>query len=122
MNASSNQQILGSYLPKSLSLPKFQQCQFEHLSYMRNATKSSIKKATGFIMIIGIIAFLSRRLELREFAKISLVNKHHYALQLIQFDSVNDPRWQAHIERKQECLQLDRYRPSLFNTEILFKI
>ena len=33
---------------------------------------------------------------------------------MIQFDILDDPRWQANIEEKQCRFRLDRYRPSSF--------
>ena len=50
----------------------------------------------------------------RELARIGLISKHHYHTQMIQFDLLDDPRWQANIEEKQSRFQLDRYRPFAF--------
>ena len=47
----------------------------------------------------------------RELARVGLRNKEHYHPQLIQFDILDDPRWQSNIESKQGRFQLDRYRP-----------
>ena len=33
---------------------------------------------------------------------------------MIQFDVLDDPRWQANIEKKQRRFRLDRYRPFAF--------
>ena len=41
-------------------------------------------------------------------------SKRHYHPHIIQFDILNDPRWQANIEAKQGPFQLDRYRPFAF--------
>ena len=51
---------------------------------------------------------------LRELARVGLISKHHYRPRMIQFDVLDDPRWQANIEEKQERFQLDRYRPFAF--------
>ena len=37
----------------------------------------------------------------RELARYGLISKHHYRPQMIQFDVLDDPRWQANIEKKQ---------------------
>ena len=50
----------------------------------------------------------------REIACVGFINKHHYNPQIIQFDVIDDPRWQANIEAKQGRFQLDRYRPFAF--------
>ena len=50
----------------------------------------------------------------RELARIGLISKHHYHPQIMQFDVLDDPRWQANIEAKQDRFQLDRYRPFAF--------
>ena len=50
----------------------------------------------------------------RELARVGLISKHHYHPQIIQFDVLDDPRWQAKIEAKQGRFQLDRYRPFAF--------
>ena len=42
------------------------------------------------------------------------MSKHHYLPQILQFDVLDDPRWQANIEAKQGLFQLDRYRPFAF--------
>ena len=52
-------------------------------------------------------------------ARIGLVNKRRNALQLIQFNLLNDTRWQANIEAKQGRFQLDRYRHSAFQNRNL---
>ena len=50
----------------------------------------------------------------RELARVGLISKHHYHSQIIQFDVIDDPRWQANIEAKQGSFQRDRYRPFAF--------
>ena len=50
----------------------------------------------------------------RELAHIGLVSKHHYQPQMIQFDVLNDPSWQADIEDKQGRFQLDHNQPFAF--------
>ena len=45
-----------------------------------------------------------------ELARVAFISKHHYHLQMKQFNVLNDPRWLANIEAKQSCFQLDRYR------------
>ena len=50
----------------------------------------------------------------RELARVCLISKHHYPLQMIQFDVLDDPRWQENIEEKQGSFRLDRYRPFAF--------
>ena len=50
----------------------------------------------------------------RELARVVLINKNHYPPQMIQFDVLDDPRWQANIEEKQGSFRLDRYRPTSF--------
>ena len=47
----------------------------------------------------------------RERARVGLISKHLYQQQIIQFDVLDDPLWQANIEAKQGPFQLDRYRP-----------
>ena len=44
----------------------------------------------------------------RELARVGLINKNHYCPQMIQFDVLDDPRWQANIEDKQGRFRLDR--------------
>ena len=50
----------------------------------------------------------------REISRVDLISKHNYHPQLIQFRSLDDPRWQANIEAKQDRFQLDRNRPFTF--------
>ena len=50
----------------------------------------------------------------RELARVGLISKHHYYPQIIEFDVLDDPRWQANIEAKQGRFLLDRYRPFAF--------
>ena len=47
-------------------------------------------------------------------ARIVLISKHHYHPQTIQSDVLEDPRWQANIEAKKGCFQLDLYRSFAF--------
>ena len=47
-------------------------------------------------------------------ARVGLISEYHYRPQMIQFDVLDDPRWQANIEEKQGRFQLDRYRPFAF--------
>ena len=49
-----------------------------------------------------------------ELARVGLISKHNYHPQIIQFDVLDDPRWQAKIEAKQGRLELDLYRPFAF--------
>ena len=57
----------------------------------------------------------------REIDGIGLVNKQHYQKQLIEIDLLDDPQWQANIDAKQGCFQLDRYRHFAFQRgNILF--
>ena len=59
--------------------------------------------------------FYSKEIEARrELASVGLISKHHYQPQIIQFDVLDDPRWQANIEAKQGHFQLDRYRHFAF--------
>ena len=51
----------------------------------------------------------------RELAGIGLISKHHYHPQMIHFDILDDPRWQANIEENQGRFQLDCYRPFDFH-------
>ena len=53
----------------------------------------------------------------RELAHVGLISKHHYHPQIIQFDVLDNPTWQANIEAKPGQFQLHRYRPSLSNSE-----
>ena len=46
----------------------------------------------------------------RELSHVGLISKNHYHPQTIQFDVLEDPRWQANIEKKQGRFCLDRYR------------
>ena len=50
----------------------------------------------------------------RERARIGLISKQHYRPQMIQFDVLDDPSWQANIEEKQGRFRFDRYRPFAF--------
>ena len=50
----------------------------------------------------------------RELARVGFISTHHYHQQIIQFDVLDDPRWQVNIEAKQGRFQLDRYRPLAF--------
>ena len=44
----------------------------------------------------------------REYARVCLINKNHYSPQMIQFDVLDDSRWQANIEEKPCRFRLDR--------------
>ena len=46
----------------------------------------------------------------RELARVGLISKHHYRPQMIQYDVLYNPRWQANIEDKQGRFRLDHYR------------
>ena len=50
----------------------------------------------------------------RELSRVDLTNKNHYHHQMIQFDVLDDPRWQAYLEEKQGCFRLDCNRPFFF--------
>ena len=50
----------------------------------------------------------------RELALVGLISEHHYHPQIIYFDVLGDPCWQADIEARQARFQLDRYRPVAF--------
>ena len=50
----------------------------------------------------------------RELARIGLISEQHYHPQIIQFDVLDDPRWQANDEAKQGRFELDRYRSFAF--------
>ena len=50
----------------------------------------------------------------RELARVGLISKHHHTPQMIHFDVLNDPLWQANIEEKQGRFRLDRYRSFAF--------
>ena len=53
--------------------------------------------------------FLPTEIEARrELSRVDFISKHNYHPQLIQFRSLDDPRWQANIEAKQDRFQLDR--------------
>ena len=43
----------------------------------------------------------------RELARTDLISKYQYHPQIIQFDVLDDPRWQANIEAKQGRFQLE---------------
>ena len=58
----------------------------------------------------------------RELARIGLIIKHHYHPQILQFDVLDDPSWQANIEAKQGSFQIDRYRPLLSKVETWYII
>ena len=59
--------------------------------------------------------FFSTEIEARrELARVSLLSKHNFYPQIIQFDVLNYPRWQANIEAKHSRFQLDRYRQFAF--------
>ena len=36
----------------------------------------------------------------RKLARVGIISKHHYRPQMIKFDVLDDPRWQANIEEK----------------------
>ena len=44
----------------------------------------------------------------RELARVALISKNHYCSQMIQFEVLDDTRWQANIEEKQDRLELIR--------------
>ena len=46
----------------------------------------------------------------RKLARVGLIFKHHYYPLIIQFDALDDPRWQANIEAKQGRFQLDCFK------------
>ena len=50
----------------------------------------------------------------RELARVGLISKDLYRPQMIQFDILDDPSWQANIEEKRGLFQLDRYKPFAF--------
>ena len=50
----------------------------------------------------------------RELTRIGLISKHHYYLQIIHIDVLDNPRWQANMEEKQGSFQFDRYKPFAF--------
>ena len=50
----------------------------------------------------------------RELARVALIGKNHYRPQMIQFEVLDNPRWQANIEEKQGRFRLDNYRPFSF--------
>ena len=57
------------------------------------------------------LPFFPTEIEARtELARVGLISKHHYRPQMIQFDVLDDPRWQANIGEKQGHFRLDRYR------------
>ena len=47
----------------------------------------------------------------RDLGRVGLISKNHYRPQMVQFDVLDDPRWQAKIEEKQGRFRLDPYRP-----------
>ena len=54
-------------------------------------------------------SFFPKKIEARrELARVGLLSKDHYRHQMIQFDVLDDPRWQANIEEKQGRFRLDR--------------
>ena len=53
----------------------------------------------------------------REVARIGLICKNLYRPQMIQFDVLDDPRWQANIGEEQGRFSLDRYRTFFSYTE-----
>ena len=55
----------------------------------------------------------------RELARVGLNSKHHYRPQMIHFDVLDDPHWQAKIEEKRGRFRLDRYRPFAFQHGIM---
>ena len=54
--------------------------------------------------------FFPTEIEARR-ARVGLISKNHYCPQIIRFDVLDDPRWQANIEEKQGRFRLDRYKP-----------
>ena len=50
----------------------------------------------------------------RELARVGLISKKHYRPQMIQFEVLDDPHWQANIEEKQGRFCLDFYRTFSF--------
>ena len=62
--------------------------------------------------------FFPTKIEARsELARVGLISKQHYHSQMIQFDVLDDPRWQANIEAKQGRFYLTVMDPSPCNTE-----
>ena len=53
----------------------------------------------------------------REVTRIGLISKHHYYLQIIHIDVLDNPRWQANIEEKQGRFQFDSYKPFAFQPD-----
>ena len=61
------------------------------------------------------ITFFPTEIEARKkLARVGLISKHHYHLQMIQFAVLDDPRWRANIEEKEGRFQLDRSRHFVF--------
>ena len=56
----------------------------------------------------------------REIARVGLISKNQYRPQMIQFDVLDDLRWQANIEEKLVRFRLDRYRPFSFQRGGMF--
>ena len=82
-------------------------------------TKSPLKETSGLFAIIGKLTIwkdisLPQKLNLIEKPRVGLISKRRYHPQKIQFDVLDDSRWQANIEAKQGRFQLDRYRPFAF--------
>ena len=125
-NVRSNPKIIKSSPPKYQYSHKFEHFKYAHTPYMRNsamkkpfAAKSHIREASGFITTIGMLTIrkhlrLPQTLKLLEFASLGLVSKHQYHPQLMQFDVLNDPLWQANIKTKHGRFQPDRFYPFAF--------
>ena len=50
----------------------------------------------------------------KELARFGLISEIPYDPQIIRFDVLNDPSWQAYIESKQDRFQINRYRLFVF--------
>ena len=50
----------------------------------------------------------------RELASVGLISNHHNHPQMMQFDVLDDPHWQANREEKQGRFRLDHYRHFAF--------
>ena len=50
----------------------------------------------------------------RDLSRVGLISSHHYRPQMIQFDVLDDPRWQANRKLKQGHFQPDRAKPFAF--------
>ena len=126
-NLKSSRPIFKSSPPKYKSFHKFEHYKYAHRPYALNLATREVfvtnfhsKVALGLITIFGMLTIwkdlIDGKTDIEACRKLTrwFRSKHHYRPQMIQFDVLDDPRWQANIEEKQSRFRLDRHRPFAF--------